>query len=324
MQTTFKTLPQLLDFFKDEKIGLEYLEAQRWDGNTVCPHCGTDTPYKTATRSKRTELAGTHDYKCRNSKCHKKFTVLSGTILENSKISIRNWLGAMYLVTAHKKGISSCQLARDLGVTQKTAWFLLHRIREMLKIEAPEKIREDSISEIDEVWIGGKRENKHKAYRYRNCYASPGKDKSIVLGMLERGKSVETYVVPNVEIKTLHPIVFNKIEAGSTVYSDNAPYWVSLRRSYNHASVNHSADEFVRGEISTNGIENFWSLLKRGILGIYHHVSPEHLESYCNEFSYRFNSRKVSDIERFNNTVSKASGKRLTYEQLIARSDIPA
>lgn len=301
----FKNLPQLLNYFKDEKTAVEYFEQQRWGGNVVCPHCGHDKVYRT-----------TRGYKCASKTCYKKFTVKVGTIFEDSKISLRIWFAAIYICSAHKKGISSCQLARDLNITQKTAWFVLHRVRAMLKSEAPFMIK--TVYQADETFIGGKNKNRHADKKVKESQGRSVKDKTPVLGMVKQSDgTVITRVIPDTKAKTLKPIINELVKEGSILVTDEWPAYNSIRDKYDHVVVNHKSGEYVRGVYHTNSVEGFWAILKRGIYGIYHYASPQHLHAYCNEFAYRYNSRKITDLERFDRVLTHTQG-RLTYKNLIA------
>lgn len=294
MRTKFNNVIQLLDYFKSDTKCKQLLIKQRWNDNVCCPFCNTDKVYET-----------NRGYKCANAFCKKNFTVTVGTIFENTKIKLRYWFAAIYLVTSHKKGISSHQLARDLGVTQKTAWFMLHRIRTIMK----DKIQAilDGIVEIDETFIGGKSTQSEKF-----------DNKTAVFGMLQRGGKVITKVVKNKSMSILSPIINDTISKGSLIISDGYNGYIGLdKKGYSHESVDHRANEFVRGEFHTNTLEGFWSLFKRGIIGIYHYVSPKHLQKYSDEFAYRYEKRIEKDCDRFINILSNASNFRLTYNQLI-------
>jgi len=302
----FKSLPHLLNHFKDNETCVAYLEKQRWDGNPVCPHCGTDSkPYKT-----------NRGYKCSDKDCRKKFTVTVGTVMENSKIKLNLWFAAIYIATAHKKGISSLQLSRDLGVTQTTAWFMLHRIREMLKMNKPEMMEGEI--QIDETFVGGKNKNRHKDKKVENSQGRSAKDKTPVFGLMNHGQ-VTTEVVPDTKATTLKPIITEMVQKGAIVVTDEWGAYNGLGENYQHEVLKHNADEFVNENgFHTNSIEGFWSLLKRGIFGIYHQVSPKHLNRYCDEFSYRYNTRGAKDNERFSNSLTHTEG-RLTYKQLTSK-----
>lgn len=299
----FKSLPHLLNHFKDNETCVAYLEKQRWNGSPVCPHCGTDSkPYKT-----------NRGYKCSDKDCRKKFTVTVGTVMENSKIKLNLWFAAIYIATAHKKGISSLQLSRDLGVTQTTAWFMLHRIREMLKMNKPEMMEGEI--QLDETFVGGKNKNRHKDKKVENSQGRSAKDKTPVFGLMNHGQ-VTTEVVPDTKATTLKPIIAEMVQKGAIVVTDEWGAYNGLGENYQHEVLKHNADEFVNENgFHTNSIEGFWSLLKRGIFGIYHQVSPKHLNRYCDEFSYRYNTRGAKDNERFSNSLTHTEG-RLTYKKL--------
>ncbi len=319
MLSQFKNKKELLNHFNSEKTCVEYLIQQRWDGgNITCPHCGAEAPYQTATRSTKVELQGTFDFKCRSKECHKKFSATTGTIFENTKIDLKLWFEAIYVITNYKKGVSSCQVARDLGCTQKTAWFLLHRVREMLADKAPDMLIEED-AQIDEYYDGGLEKNKHKSKRTANSQGRSTKTKTPVVGVYSKGQ-VQTFVVEKVNTDVLKGIIEKAIEKKAMVVTDGFVCYRFLDKEYEHVVVDHTGGEYVKNGFHTNGIENFWSLLARGIVGIYHHVSPEHLAAYCNEFSYRYNTRKDTDIERFGNIIKKVGNARITYSQLKARS----
>jgi transposase-like protein len=301
---TEATLTNLMDFYKrfpDEKSCREYLKNERFpDGKMACPKCGsTDKIYP---------MADGKRYKCGNKGCFHIFTITVGTIFEASHIPLQKWFLAMYIVSAHKKGISSLQLHRDLGVTQKTAWFMLHRIRYMLSNGLPKEMLDGTV-EVDETYVGGK----HKGRRGRGS-----ENKTPVFGMVERQGDLRAMPVENVKRATLEPIIEDNIVEGSTVITDELRSYDKLSDEYNHETVNHGAGEYVRGDVYTNTVEGFWSLLKRGIVGIYHYVSSQHLHRYCDEFEYRYNTRKVQDGERFHQVFAKCEG-RLKYATLIGK-----
>lgn len=314
MKTDFKSLIQLNDFFKEEKTCYEYLASQIWeDSKPICPHCGSERVYTTKSRSTKPSKKDIPEYRCASKECGKKFSVTTGTIFESSKIPLRTWYAAIYLITAHKKGISSLQLAEDLQITQKTAWFVLHRIREMYKISAPEMLKD--VVQVDETFIGGKNKNRHADKKKENSQGGSGK--TIVFGARGLCGKVKTEVVVNREAETLNPIIEQWVDKGSIMVSDEHRSYNTLSADYFHVSINHSEGEYVRGGFTNNGIENFWSLFKRGIIGIYHQVSPKHLHRYSTEFSYRYNSRSDSATLRFSNTIKNSNSARLKYTDLI-------
>lgn len=300
----FKNLKQLFDTFKDEATCKAYLEQQRWNGNVECPFCAATKVYKT-----------NRGFKCADKFCAKKFSVTVGTIFENSKVGLVTWFASIYLCTSSKKGISSLQLSRQLGITQKTAWFVLHRVREMLKDKAPSMLR--NVVEVDETYVGGKNKNRHADKRKKDSQGGAGK--TPVFGAVQRHGKVITKVVPDTLHSTLLPNMVAMVEEGSIMVSDQFyRTYKPILSNYHQVVVKHSDGEYVRGAFHTNTIEGFWSLLKRGIYGIYHQVSPKHLQRYCDEFASRYNSRDIKDHERFTLSLQNSEG-RLKYDQLTGK-----
>ncbi len=309
METQFKSLLQVLDYFKSEETCITYLANSRWGETPCCPHCGNVGAYKT-----------NRGYKCKAKECHKKFTVTTGTIFESTKISLRTWFAAMYLCTAHKKGISSLQLGRDLNITQKTAWFVLHRIREMLLNNDNDKF--NGIVEADETYIGGATKNKSNKKRaaIKEANGHGVDNKTAVFAIVERGGNVRTKVLsnPRPRAEDVLPLIESNVTRNVTIITDSSTMYASLKRTYDHETVNHVEHEYVRGIAHTNTVEGFFGQLKRGIIGIYHYVSPKHLHRYCDEFAYRYNTRKVSDVNRFEDAIKNINNVRLTYDKLIS------
>jgi len=301
----FKSIFDLLKAFPTEQDCINHLEQLRWNGNVVSPFDAESKVYK----------CKDNKYRCKNT--NKYFNVRTGTIFDNTKIPLVKWFMALYVFSSHKKGISSHQLAKDIDVTQKSAWFLLHRLR--YAFDHPEfKNTLGNIVEVDETFVGGESKNKHSKKKKKDS-ATGGTlhEKQPVFGMLERGGNVIAKVVPNRNKETLLPIIKETIENDSVVMTDEYTAYKDLKIDYEHYKVNHSAKEYVNFMAHTNGIENFWSHLKRGIDGIYHWCSKEHLQSYVNEFSLRFNTREMNTQGRFDLILSAVSNKRLTYQNLI-------
>ncbi len=303
---SFRNLPELIKHFESEETCKSYLEKQRWGVNVICPHCNHTKVYRT-----------NRGYKCASPACYKKFTVISGTIYEGTKIPLSKWFPAVYLCTAHKKGISSIQLGKDIGVTQKTAWFMLHRIRLMMSDKHADML--EGTTEVDETYVGGKRGNKHKHLREKTN-AGGTVEKTPVVAMLNRDtKQVHNFVVVKTDSDTLKPLIYGAINTNSVVITDSYPSYKGLSKDYKHETVNHRDEEYVRGDYHTNTVEGYFSLLKRGIIGIYHYVSPKHLHRYCNEFGYRYNTRKITDSARFEHALQQAKDKRVTWNNLTAK-----
>lgn len=310
MESKFKNLQTLLDYFKDEETCRSYYEEKRWGGTVACPHCGSIKVYRTS-----------RGFKCGEKECYKKFSVTVGTIFENSKIGLRIWFAAMYLISTCKKGISSLQLAEQLGITQKTAWFLNHRIREMLNDNNKEKLC--GMVEADETYVGGKNKNRHKDKKIEGSQGRSSADKTPVVGLLQRDGTIRTFVVDNTDSETLHTIMGNNVSENSTLITDAYRSYNGLDARYTHVTVKHENGDYVvrigDQRFHTQNIENFWSIFKRGIIGIYHFVSAKHLHRYCTEFGYRFNERDLNGIEKFEKSIEGGNGKRLTYNTLIGK-----
>jgi transposase-like protein len=304
MLSEFKRIIDLLKVFPDEQSCINHLEHLRWDGNIISPFDENSKVYKCAGNK----------YKCKST--GKYFNVRTNTIFDNTKIPLQKWFLALYVFSSHKKGISSHQLARDISVTQKSAWFLLHRLR--YAFDHPNfKDTLGNIVEIDETFVGGDAKNKHSNKKTKNERGGTIHEKQPVLGMKERNGNVIAVVVPNRNKETILPIIQETVENDSTIMTDEYTAYKDLKFEYSHNTVNHGAKEYVNQMAHTNGIENFWSHLKRGIDGIYHWVSKEHLQSYVNEFTLRFNTRSYDTQCRFDLILSAVANKKLTYQKLI-------
>lgn len=313
-QTDFPTtLQQAIVYFADPENASNFLMQMRWPNGVECPACNSREVSYLSTRRL---------WKCKA--CKKQFSVKVGSIMEDSPIGLDRWLAAIWLIANAKNGISSCELARSLGMTQKSAWFVLHRIRKAMQNGSLEML--SGHVEVDETYIGGKARNMHRSVLAKRVekFATPhtGRNQNIgkmaVMGLLERHGEVRTMVVEGTKRRHLHGQVVKHVEAGSHVYTDALRSYRNLENDYIHGVINH-AEKYVDGQIHTNGIENFWSLLKRSIRGTYVSVEPFHLFRYLDEQAFRFNTRKGTDADRFVKAAAALTGKRLTYEELIGK-----
>ena len=290
--------------FTDENAARKHLEGLLWADGPVCPHCGTvDEATKLKGKSTRPGV-----YKCRA--CSKPFSVTVGTVLERSKIPLNKWVMAFYLLNSSKKGISAHQMHRMLGVTYKTAWFMMHRVREaMRQISAGGMGGQNKVVEVDETYVGGKAKNAKRG--------APIPRKEPVISLLERDGQVRSFHVPAVSRNTLRPILVTQIDRKSYLMTDEAGVYKKVGKEYaGHGSVNHSIEEYVRGTFwHTNTVEGYFSILKRGITGVYQHVSQQHLKRYLGEFDFRYNFRHVTDSERTDEAFRGIVGKRITYRR---------
>lgn len=305
MIADFESLYDMLEAYPDEQSCIEKLTTIKWSNGEYCPHCGSNKLYHFL--DKRT-------HKC--SSCRKRFSIKVGTIFEDSKIPLRKWFVAIYMVTPHKKGIASTQLAKDIKVTQKTAWFMLQRLRFASQTRSFNNPLSGNI-EIDETYIGGKEKNKHTRNRLKGTQGRSTKTKTAVLGIVERKGELRTFTLSETTGQTIKNYALTHIKMGSRVLTDEFRGYKTLKPYFNHHTVNHSVGEYVVLDRHTNTIEGVWSLFKRGVIGIYHHVSKKHLHYYLNEFTYRYNSRELNDGECVIDLLSKSNG-RLTYQELIA------
>lgn len=312
-----KTLQQAIIYFSNPDNCREYLIARRWPDGVTCPRCGSE---------KVTAQPKYNRWQCASHHERRQFTLKTGTIFEDSPLGLDKWLAAMWMVVNCKNGVSSYEIARALGIMQKSAWFMDHRIRLALGMDAAEKL--SGQVEVDETYIGGKARNMHRSVLAKRVteFATPrtGRNQNIgkvaVMGLLERHGEVRTMVVANTKRKSLHGEVSKHVEPGSVVYSDALRSYNRLADDYIHSVINH-AEEYVRGNVHTNGIENFWSLLKRTLGGTYISVEPFHLFRYLDEQAFRFNKRKLTDGQRFSIVASQVLGKRVTYSELTGKTE---
>lgn len=304
MLKSFNSLLQMMQAIPDEQTAIDHFRAIRWKRGAFCPTCGSTKVY---------HFSDNRTHKC--GECRKRFSIRVGTIFEDSKLPIRTWLLAIWLITSHKKGIASTQLAKDLGITQKSAWFVTHRLRHAIRTQSFNRPLDGEI-EADETFIGGKEKNKHACQRTGGKQGGAGK--IAVLGILERGGELRTGVTPNLSAKSVQTVIRSNVAKGAAVMTDEHGAFVGLQGDYNHHRVNHSAGEYVRHYVlHTNGIESVWALFKRQIIGTHHALSPKHIAKYLREMTWRFNLREMAEGDRVNALLAQTAG-RLTYKALIA------
>lgn len=307
-----KTLVDAVKYFSNEQVCIDEVAAMRWpDGQIVCMGCGEigNTLW----------LANQKRYKCRG--CKKQFSVKVGTIFHDSPLGLDKWMVAMWMLANCKNGVSSYEIARTIGITQKSAWHMLHRIREAMTDIGSDKLGGNGPVEIDETFVGGKVKNMHKSKRIKGLNYSAGNGKTIVMGMLERGGKVRAGVIKDRRLENMRPVVESNVASGSNIVTDeHSCYPMIAKDAYFHEVINH-IEGYVREHVHTNGIENFWSCLKRGLNGTYISVEPMHLDRYVDEQVFRFNNRhnKGRDASRFKAVLKDVVGRQLTYAELTGR-----
>lgn len=299
----FDSLFTFMEVFKDDETCLKYLEKIRWDGEPECPHCGSEHHYK---------YSDNKTYKCKA--CGRKYTVRTNTIYYNSNVPLRKWFIAQYLLLNHKNGISSVQLAKDIGVSQPTAWTMLHRIRMGIKPTTPVKM--DGVVEVDETYVGGKNKNRHYSKRKKGTQGRSLVDKAAVFGLVERGGLVRSVVVPDVQIRTLSKEIFKTVRRRSSIMSDEWKAYRKLYKHFFHGKVDHGKYEYVNGDKHTNTIEGYWSQLKRSIRGAHIWVSKKHLQKYCYASDFRYNTRNHTPSHRFFTAVNLGLNKYFPVQEL--------
>ena len=301
LSKNFNSIIDIVNAFPTEQSCIDHLELLRWNGNVVSPFDATSKVYK----------CKCNKYRCKNT--GKYFNVRTATLFDNTKVELKKWFVAIWIVTSHKKGISSLQLAKDIHVTQKTAWFMLQRIRKCFGCENNSELTNEV--EMDETYIGGKNKNRHTNKKIENSQGRSVKDKTPIFGMVERKGKIVARKIENTSVGNITPEVVKTVK-NAMVYTDEWVGYKQVSRIYDHLFVKHNEGEYVNGRVHTNTIEGFWSILKRGIVGIYHFTSRKHIQKYVDEFVFRYNTRNSGEHQRFNLFLQNTE-HRLTYNELI-------
>ncbi len=304
MLAEFNSLMELVTALPDEQSCIDHFRAIRWKSGAFCPYCGSTKVY---------DFSDKRTHKCGD--CRQRFSIKVGTIFEDTKLPLRKWFMAIWMITSHRKGISSAQLARDIKITQKSAWFVLHRLRFAARTKSFNRPLKGEV-EADETFVGGKEKNKHA--HQRTGGKQGGKGKVAVLGMLERGGELRAMTVDSVTAREVQGKINEHVAPGANLMTDEAKVYNGLEARYNRHSVNHSAGEYVKWYFChVNGLEGAWSLFKRQVYGIHHWISAKHTDRYLSEFTWRYNLRDAEEGDRMNALLGRVSG-RLTYKDLIA------
>ena len=302
------TLMEAIKHFAEPAVCVAFMARIRWEDGPECPRC----------QSKRSSFLTTRlMWKCLD--CKKQYSVKVRSIFEDSPLGLDKWLCAMWMIANDKNGVSSYEIAKGIGITQKSAWFMLHRIRDAMRTGTFAKLSGEV--EVDETFIGGKARNMHAGRRAQKIHGRGPTDKAIAFGMVERGGEVRTGTVDTRKRKDLEPIIKENIQAGSAIFSDELKSYETLEGDFRHSVINHAV-EYVNGNVHTNTMENFWSLLKRGLHGTYISVEPFHLFRYLDEQAFRYNKRHVTDSDRFVELCYNVAGRRLTWNQLTGKNDV--
>jgi transposase-like protein len=309
----FRTINDIAIHFQDKATCIEYITQLRWAGKPKCAFCGHEHVYELKGANKR--------YKC--AKCRKHFSAIKGTIFENSTVPLSKWFMAIFIMSTHRKGISSVQVGRDIGVTQKSAWFMMQRVRNAFKMQSFEsnnKLGADKPVQADESFLQGKLTNMHQKKRER--VEQIGTTRGIAIaGAIERGGEVRAQVIERANQENLIPFLVKNVHQGSKLTTDEHVAYTTMHRIFEHQTIKHMLKEYIRvdeetGEVfTTNSIENFWSVLKRGIYGTYHFITVKHVQNYLEEFAFRFNNRTITEAQRFDKLIS-LSNHRITYKTL--------
>jgi transposase-like protein len=296
---------QLFEIFPNEEVARQYLETRLWPNGAICAKCKV---------GERITARKNGFYRC--NACKIDFTVRTGTIFERSHVPLHKWLYAMYLLVTARKGISSLQLSKEIGITQRSAWFVLSRLREACGHDL-NKLRD--IIEIDEIYLGPKEHNKHMSQRMYGDAGVPSK--TPVLGMRERGGRTKAFVVDTTGALAVENAVLENVELGSIIHTDEYPAYKRLGKTYKHRTINHGLGRYSHNGVTTNSVESVWAVLRRGLHGVYHHASKKHMRRYVNEFTWRVNDGNVKNhtLDRLNYFVGAVTGRQITYQKLIAK-----